>query len=80
MRYLDDVYGLIDGVKGGYGKAIIPHHLIEHENALEIIEPKRILKVPVYLQFFTQPFYRKVHAQFIEETSTYFKEKLRQKK
>lgn len=80
MRYLDDVYGLIDGVKSGYGKAIIPHHLIENENALEIIEPKRILKVPVYLQFFTQPFYRKVHAQFIEETCAYFKEKLRQEK
>ena len=27
-RYLDDVYGLIDGVKLGLGRAIIPTHLI----------------------------------------------------
>jgi DNA-binding transcriptional LysR family regulator len=80
MRYLDDVYGLIDGVKNGYGKAVLPSHLIENEQSLEVIEPKRTLKVPVYLQFFVQPFYRKVHAQFIEETSNYFKEKLRQEK
>lgn len=78
MRYLDDVYGLIDGVKSGYGKAILPIHLIEHESSLEIIEPKRILKVPVYLQFFTQPYYRKIHSTFINEVQTFFKERLRQ--
>jgi DNA-binding transcriptional LysR family regulator len=80
MRYLDDVYGLIDGVKNGYGKAVLPIHLIENEQSLEIIEPKRTLNVPVNLQFFVQPFYRKVHFQFIEESSTYFKEKLRQER
>lgn len=78
MRYLDDVYGLIDGVKSGYGKAILPIHLIEHESSLEIIEPKRILRVPVYLQFFTQPYYRKIHSTFINEVQTFFKERLRQ--
>jgi DNA-binding transcriptional LysR family regulator len=80
MRYLDDVYGLIDGVKNGYGKAILPMHLIEHENTLEIVDPKRTLKVAIYLQFFIQPFYRKVHSQFIEETGAYFKKQLRQEK
>lgn len=80
MRYLDDVYGLIDGVKNGYGKAIVPLHLIEHESTLEILEPKRVLRVPIYLQFFNQPYHRKVHAAFIDEVQTFFKEKLRQEK
>ncbi len=80
MRYLDDVYGLIDGVKNGYGKAVLPVHLIEYENTLEIVDPKKTLKVPIYLQFFVQPFYRKVHSQFIEETSTFFKKELRQER
>jgi DNA-binding transcriptional LysR family regulator len=80
MRYLDDVYGLIDGVKNGYGKAIVPLHLIEHESTLEILEPKRVLRVSVYLQFFNQPYHRKVHSAFIDEVQTFFKEKLRQEK
>lgn len=80
MRYLDDVYGLIDGVKNGYGKAIVPLHLIEHESTLEILEPKRVLRVPIYLQFFNQPYHRKVHSVFIDEVQTFFKEKLRQEK
>ncbi|HWU44135.1 MAG TPA: LysR family transcriptional regulator [Bdellovibrio sp.] len=80
VRYLDDVYGLIDGVKNGYGKAILPMHLIENEKDLEVLEPKRVLKVPVYLQFYSQPYYRKVHAAFLKDVSEYFKKHLRQEK
>lgn len=47
MRYLDDVYGLIDGVKNGFGKAVLPMHLIENETTLEIIDLQKRLKVPV---------------------------------
>ncbi len=79
-RYLDDVYGLIDGVKYGYGKAIVPLHLIENENSLEIVEPSRVLKVSVYLQYFIQPYYRKIHTVLIDEIHSYFKENLQQEK
>jgi DNA-binding transcriptional LysR family regulator len=78
MRYLDDVYGLIDGVKNGYGKAILPIHLIENDSTLEVIEPKKSLKVSVYLQYFIQPYYRQVHDILIEEIQTYFRYKLSQ--
>jgi hypothetical protein len=30
-RYLDDVYGLLDGVKLGFGKAVLPLHLLKDE-------------------------------------------------
>ena len=30
-RYVDDVYGLMDGVKQGLGRAVLPKHLIENE-------------------------------------------------
>ncbi|MBC7371698.1 MAG: LysR family transcriptional regulator [Bdellovibrionaceae bacterium] len=79
MRYLDDVYGLIDGVKEGFGKAVLPLHLIEDERDLEIVDPKRILRVPVYLQFYVQPFYRAVHTPFVESIQTHFQDSLRQK-
>ena len=80
IRYLDDVYGLIDGVKNGYGKAILPRHLIENESSLEILEPQKILKIKVYLQFFIQPYYRNSHSIITEEIESYFRKKLRQEK
>lgn len=80
MRYLDDVYGLIDGVKNGYGKAVLPLHLIENDSTLEVIELKKTLKVQVYLQYFIQPFYRRVHSVIVDELESYFQKVLRQEK
>ncbi len=80
IRYLDDVYGLIDGVKNGYGKAILPRHLIENESSLEILEPQKILKIKVYLQYFIQPYYRNSHSIITAEIESYFRKKLRQEK
>lgn len=77
MRYLDDVYGLLDGVKNGLGKAILPLHLIEDENSLEVIDPQAKLRVPVYLNFYKQPFYRRTHSVFIEALTVHFKKSLR---
>lgn len=80
MRYLDEVYGLIDGVKNGLGMAVLPLHLIESEKDLEILNPGRRLAVPVFLSFYHQPFYKKVHAVFLGELMTHFRERLRQTK
>ncbi len=80
MRYLDDVYGLIDGVKNGYGKAVLPVHLIKSEKDLEILNPQRVLWVPVYLQFYLQPYFRQIHDTFLKEISGYFQNHLRQEK
>ncbi len=76
MRYMDDVYGLIEGVKLGYGKAILPKHLIENEKDLKILDPKRLLKVSVYLSYFKQPYYRKVHGAVLNSLILYFKKNL----
>lgn len=75
-RYLDDVYSLIDGVKNGYGKAVLPLHLIAHERDLETEEPKKVLKVPIYLQFYAQPYYRGIHSHLLTEVQTYFQKHL----
>lgn len=78
MRYLDDVQGMIAGVKNGYGKAILPKHLIKDEKDLEVVNPKYILSVPVFLQYYTQPYYRKIHSILIREIEKYFKSNLKQ--
>jgi hypothetical protein len=78
MRYLGDIYGLIDGVRNGYGKAILPLHLIAGEKNLQVLYPQQILKTPVYLQFFVQPYYRQIHAAFLHAIDKLFKGTLRQ--
>ena len=64
-RYLDDVYGLIDGVKNGLGKAIIPVHLIHDHKSIRIINPKNHILFPVNLYFYKKPYYSKVHHEII---------------
>jgi len=60
-RFLDDVYGLIDGVRLGWGRAVVPEHLIVGDSEIQVTETKTVLQVPVHLQFFEQPYYTKLH-------------------
>lgn len=63
--YFDDVYGLIDGVKQGVGVAVLPKHLIENVKGLVVINPDRVLKVPIVLHYYQQPFYTKLQRAVI---------------
>jgi DNA-binding transcriptional LysR family regulator len=76
LRYMDDVYGLIDGVKQGFGKAILPRHLIEGERDLVVLDEKRVLKTYVYLNFYRQPYYRKLHDEVVADVKTFFSKAL----
>lgn len=79
-RYLDDVYGLIDGVRHGLGSAVIPMHLIEEDHDVEILHAEKILYTEVWLHFFQQPYYTKLHRQVIDEIQKYFAQNLNQEK
>jgi DNA-binding transcriptional LysR family regulator len=72
-RYVDDVYGLIDGVKLGLGRAVLPKHLIQNEKDFKIIRPEIVLKVQMYLLYYKQPYYSKLHQQVTENIQSYFK-------
>lgn len=71
-RYLDDVYGLIDGVRLGMGRAVLPVHLIEGMSDLKILYPKTKLKVPIYLLFYKNAYQTKVEKAVIESMTKYF--------
>lgn len=66
-RYLDDVYGLIDGVRFGFGFAVLPRHLLKGESDLEIVNPRAVLKTPVHLYYPVQPFYTKLHQAVVRD-------------
>ncbi len=74
--YLDDVHGIIAGLKSGLGRAVVPLHLIKNEKSLTVINPRDSLDVPVYLYFFNQPFYSQLHQAIVAELSQKFKDAL----
>jgi DNA-binding transcriptional LysR family regulator len=64
--FMNDIYGLIAGVEYGWGKAVLPRHLIQDNRRLRIVRTKKELKVPVFLAYHVQPFYTDLHKQVIE--------------
>ncbi len=60
-RYLDDIHGLLEGVKLGLGRAVVPMHLIRKADGIRVIDPEVILKIPVILHYYQQPYYSKLH-------------------
>lgn len=65
-RFLDDIYGIIDGVKLGLGLAVVPAHLIKNHKDIEVIEPHKKAKCTVYVHYFAQSYYTKLHHNFID--------------
>ena len=65
-RYLDDIYGVLDGARLGLGRAVLPKHMLTKQNDLRIVNPEVVLKTPVYLHFFKQPYYSKLHTAIVK--------------
>lgn len=61
-RYLDDIYGLIDGVEAGLGKAVVAKHLVEGRKGIKTIRTKRTLRAPYILHYSNQAYYSQVHS------------------
>ncbi len=78
-RYLDDVYGLIDGVILDLGKAVVPRHIIKNNKNIEILNPKKVLKVSVYLVYFDNPYYSELQKKIIKTICDYVPKLLTQK-
>jgi len=63
--FLDEIYGIMDGVALGLGQAVIPRHLAVRDPRLKIVPGQKPMKVPVHLHFFKQPFYTKMHEEIL---------------
>jgi DNA-binding transcriptional LysR family regulator len=63
--YLDDIYGIIDGVALGWGRAVVPRHLVENHRGVRILPGYKPLKTPIVLHYYRQPYYSKLHDELI---------------
>ncbi len=59
--FLGEIYGIMDGVALGLGRAVIPRHLAARDERLKIVKGQRPFRTPVYLAHFKQPFYTELH-------------------
>lgn len=75
-HYVDDVHGLIAGVKNKLGRAVLPQHLIKDHADFETINKNQILEIPIYLYHYSQPYYSKLHHKTVEALTTYFEKHL----
>lgn len=66
-RYLDDVYGLLDGVTDSLGLAVLPTHLLTNHRDVEVLNPDVVLKTPVSIYFYKRPFYSKLHEVVLDQ-------------
>jgi DNA-binding transcriptional LysR family regulator len=55
--YLDEIYGILDGVALGLGRAVVPLHLARDDDRVRLVPHLKPLLVPVYLHYYRQPFY-----------------------
>lgn len=71
-NYLDEIYAIVDGVRHGMGRAVIPEHIARDFSDLEIVGGYKPLKVPIYLAYYSQAFYSELQKALIEKLSKDF--------
>lgn len=69
-RYLDDIYGIIDGVRLGLGRAVVPRHLVTAFKDIEVINPSKSLDVPIVFHYYDVPIRTRLHQAVIDAVST----------
>lgn len=69
-RYCDDIYGIIDGVRLGLGRAVVPLHLVRDCSDIEITDSEAIFTTPVILHFLKLHREDRFHQKIIHALST----------
>jgi DNA-binding transcriptional LysR family regulator len=64
--FYDDIYGLLDAVVAGMGKAVLPAHLIQPEHQLRPTPGFASMDVPVVLNYFQAAGHSRLHRAVID--------------
>lgn len=63
--YFDDVYGIIDAVRGGLGQAVVSKHLLSKQKGVRIQRHSRAMKDPIFLHYYAAAYYMKKHEAVV---------------
>ncbi len=64
--FMSDIYGIIDGVSSGIGRAVVCEHLINSKMPVKVVKRFRPLLIDVRLYYFSQPYYSQLFSSAIE--------------
>lgn len=64
--YLDDIYGIIDAVEKGLGRAVVPMHLIQQKKNIRLVAKFKPMKTPIVLHYYRRPYYGTLHQQVLD--------------
>ena len=70
--FFDEIYGLLDGVANGLGRAVVSKHLITPSLNVEIVKKYKPMKNKVMLHYQSLPHTARVKKQFIRHLNSYF--------
>lgn len=64
--FFDDVYGVLDAASLGFGRAVVPRHLLRDSRdlgneSLHVVPDMKAMRSPVVLHHFRQPSYTRAH-------------------
>lgn len=68
--FLDDCYGIIDGVEQGMGRAVMAYHLVKSNQAIKVLKSDRQMTNPVVLHYFENPYRLPLHQVAIDALTT----------
>ena len=65
--FMGDVYGIIDGVEKGLGKAVMSKHLVSHNKGIIIKDGYKKYSRAVTMYYFEQPYYSQLMTKILQE-------------
>lgn len=63
--FMGDVFGIVDGVEMGLGRAVMSRHLIEANSKIKVVKGFKKFSKEIVLHFYEKPFYSKLHHQAV---------------
>ncbi|MBI2602425.1 MAG: LysR family transcriptional regulator [Deltaproteobacteria bacterium] len=67
--FFSDCYGIIEGVQRKLGRAVMPAHLLGNLHDVRIVSEFQPYTVGVYLHYYEQAYYSRLHQSVVEELS-----------
>lgn len=65
--FMGDVYGIIDAVELGLGRAVMSQHLVAHNKHIRILTGYQKYRRPVTVHYRDQPYYSRLHNLILSE-------------
>lgn len=65
--FMGDVYGIIQGVEEGLGRAVMSKHLVEGNKKIKVLKGMKAYKRPITLHYYERPFYSKLFERVVQE-------------